>query len=121
MPGFKFYRGNWKKSKWIRYDVTDIVLIPSMPGCYVIYLNDQLTYIGQSTNVRKRLENHGIRIGYGAAIFTPWGTATEVWFKVRFSSEYGDWAMRELRLIKRIQPPANCIGSIKKREMNAVS
>src|ERR1700687_4512111 len=67
------------------------------------------------TALRKRLYTHKIRISYGVGYVTAWGWFRSVTIKVRFGTRYGDWAMREARLINRLQPPLNCVGSIKKR------
>lgn len=103
-------------SKWHTYDIATLCMsLPREPACYVIYLDGVLSYVGQSTDFAKRISMHGIRPGYGNSIATKWGYFTSVVVKARFSSRYGDWAMRELRLIKRLQPPLNCAGSIRKR------
>lgn len=104
-----------KSSKWVVFEGTEPYLMPNSPGCYVIYLDGLLSYIGQSSNIRKRFQNYQIRQGYSSLIFTPWGQFESVITKVHFGDKYGDWAMRELRLIKRLQPQLNCVGSTKKR------
>jgi excinuclease UvrABC nuclease subunit len=94
--------------RWISFNDDQQQDIPGVPGCYVIYLDGALTYIGQSCNVRDRIRSHGIRgFRYSAWIKTPWGNARNVRIKVRPSSRYGDWAMIELRLIKRLRPAGN--------------
>ncbi len=106
-----------RKSQWVfyRYDISDTWDICASPGCYVIYLDDKVGYIGQSTDVRKRIQNHGIRYGYSNHLITPWGKFLSVSAKVRYGVKLGDWAMREVRLISRLQPRFNCAGSTKKR------
>jgi len=102
--------------KWITCDPSLAFTIPALPACYVVYLDGEIKYIGQSTNVRKRLQNYNIRCGYGGGYITPWGYFDNVRVKIKISTKYGDWAMRELRLINRLQPPLNCVGSVKRRQ-----
>ncbi len=96
-------------------NLADTGLIQNTPGVYVIYGDDQILYIGQSSDVGKRILNHRIRYSYSNYILTPWGKHLSIKIKVSYSKRYGDWAMRELRLIKKIQPPHNCVFSTKKR------
>jgi excinuclease UvrABC nuclease subunit len=102
--------------RWITFEfnIEPMNLLKS-PAVYVVYGDGRLLYIGQSMDVQKRIDSHDIRYGYSNKIHTPWGSYDQVKIKVRYSSKYGDWAMRELRLIKRIQPPFNCVGSVRKR------
>lgn len=82
----------------------------SEPGCYVVIASGVVQYVGSSNNVRRRMDAHGtFRWLHGAGVETPWGIFTSVHFiiKVRYSTKYGDWAMRELRLIRRLRPLLN--------------
>lgn len=88
---------------------------PAVGGCYAIYLDGKLSYIGQSVNLRSRLSSYRIRPTYGTGYFTPWGQVADVAVKVKIGHRYGDWAMRELRLIRRLQPSMNCAGSTRRR------
>lgn len=103
---------NWK----VFENLPDAVL-PDLPACYVVYLDGKLTYIGHTSNLRKRLYGgHQINFArYSHTIDTPWGFADSVRVKAHFGTRYGEWAMRELRLIHKLRPPANCVGSTKKR------
>jgi hypothetical protein len=114
-PAFQFYAKDWLGSYWIAYDFDGPWDFQPIPGVYVVYLDGQVAYVGQSTNVQKRICSYNFRYGYTTAIFTPWGQSHGLKVKVQYSRKYGDWAMKELRLIKRLQPPMNCVGSIKKR------
>lgn len=87
---------------------------PPEPACYVIYCDGKLSYVGQTTNLKKRLASYNFRYALSNNIITPWGFFRELVIKYRISRRYGDWAMTELRLIKRLQPIYNCIGSIRK-------
>ena len=112
------YSEQWDGTKWVRYNPTWPMSIPALPGCYVVYVDGKPVYVGQSKDVRKRIQGHGFRDSLGGSIFTPWGYFKECYIKVRFASKYGDWAMRELRLIHRLQPAFNCVGSTKRRKIN---
>lgn len=100
--------------RWVKYNPLED-RIESGPGCYVFYLDGQLTYIGQSADVKKRIASYRLRYGYNNCVLTPWGDAFTVHVKIRYSLRYGDWAMRELRLIKRLQPFGNCVGSVRRK------
>lgn len=106
--------GNW--IKW-QFD-THYRPLPKSPACYVVYLNGNLSYIGQTSNLFKRFAQYNIRFGFGRDIITPWGSVESVDIKYRPTRKYGDWAMIELRLIKKLQPSQNCAGSIKKRQVS---
>jgi len=115
-PIIKFYYDGWQGSRWIRYAFErGAAGILNIPACYVIYLDGALSYIGQTCEMRKRLQTYRICNSDSDGIITPWGIYRSVIIKIRYGTKYGDWAMREARLIYRIQPPLNCVGSIKKR------
>lgn len=116
-PSFQFYPADWRGSCWITIDL-GTAIAPDKPACYAIYLEGQLSYVGQTANLRKRLAGHGVEISrYSDSYKTPWGCFKLVVIKARFGTRFGDWAMRELRLIERLQPPLNCVGSIRKRAL----
>lgn len=94
-----FYGRDWKGSKWLAF--REVRRVPqSLPGCYAIYADGELVYIGQAVNVRSRLSSHGYLLNH-----TLRGRAIS--FKVRFGERAGDWAMREYRLLKRLKPNQN--------------
>ena len=101
-------------SNWmvVSFDEKQWPKIESRPGCYVVYLDGVLSYVGQSTNVRERLlRGHQIEWAkYSKRTVTPWGRFLSVIVKIAYSRRYGDWAMRELRLIARLQPHLNRAG-----------
>ncbi len=92
------------KGKWIccGFNGKRFGALP-IPGVYAIYADGKLAYIGKSVNVRKRLCEHGIRGNKGRCLF---GTF-EIGLKVKYSKRYGDWAMWELRLLRRLKPSLN--------------
>lgn len=92
-------------SRWRSYSIRPV--LPRSPGVYAIYLDGRLAYIGQSVDLRNRLSEHRIRQGYDHNVHTDWGTFKTMQIKISFSRRYGDWAMRELRLIRRLRPWAN--------------
>lgn len=116
LPSFQFYPGDWRKSKWVTYEFsTNIWKVKPIPGCYVVYADNELIYVGQSFNVSKRLLSYKFRYGYGGQIFSVFGIFNLIAVKVRYSTKFGDWAMREVRLIHKLKPRFNCVGSVKKR------
>jgi len=95
-------------SNWIRFEPDAGVCVPEVPGCYVIFGDGEVVYVGQTVNMRMRMRSHGIRIWHYSAQFkTPWGNFSELYGKRRVSKRYGDWAMVEVRLINRLNPPGN--------------
>jgi excinuclease UvrABC nuclease subunit len=109
------------KGRWTTYLFSiDPWIIPHKPGVYVIYGDGQILYIGQALDVCKRISSYQINFSHYSnnGINTPWGRSQSVKIKISFSKKFGDWAMRELRLIKKLQPKENCVLSIKKRKGN---
>lgn len=106
-------------SHWITYDASDKSKILDKPGCYVIYLDGQLSYIGQAKSAARRIGSYGIKFGYGSGIFHcvggADGQARSLLIKIRYSTRIGDWAMREIRLIRKLQPPLNYAHGGKKK------
>lgn len=115
-PSFQFYPADWRGSRWVIYDPASPTLLPPRPACYAVYLDGALSYIGQTSDIRKRIYTHKINLArYSEGSSCVWGCFDEIIVKVRFGTRLGDWAMREHRLIHRLQPPLNCIGSTRKR------
>ena len=102
-------------SYWIKCDPLNRFKLRPDPACYVIYMDGVLVYVGQTSNLRTRLSNHDFRWSYGNSIITPWGHCQKLKMKVNYGRKYGDWAMRELCLIRRLKPKFNCAFSIKTR------
>lgn len=105
-------------SRWVDVNISRNDSIPARGGVYVIYINDRIAYIGQTGNLRARIRSHQFRPTYGNSMHTPWGYFDVVYGKIKISKRFGDWAMDELRLIRRLQPPINCVGSIRKKGFN---
>jgi hypothetical protein len=117
-PAFQFYPADWRGTKWVAFNGSGCMYVPRKPACYAIYLDGVLSYIGQASDLAVRLSGHGIRQGYGSSVMTKWGPFKSVVIKARFGDRMGDWAMREIRLIHRLQPPLNCVGAARKRSAN---
>ena len=103
---------------WFRHSLDDLnSLVPRSPGTYVIFADGVPVYVGSTTNLRSRLfAGHQINFSrYSAYFDTPWGQFRDVGIAYRPSKRFGDWAMVELRLIRRLQPKFNCWGSVKRR------
>ena len=115
-PAFQFYPADWRGSRWVNFREPGAACFPRRPACYVVYLDGQLSYVGQASDLAKRISSHGIRLGYGSSYLSTWGQFKSIVVKARFCTRYGDWAARELRLIRRLQPRFNCVGSTLKRK-----
>lgn len=85
--------------------------IEHAPGCYAIYIDNQLAYIGQSVNLHLRFRRWGFCRRISDSFDTPWGLVPvgSLKVKVAYSRKFGDWAMRELRLVRRLRPRLNTI------------
>lgn len=103
----------WQRM-WHRSNPVAPPQCPAAPGCYVIYLDRQIIYIGQSENLWNRIRKYEIRL-VGDRYVTPWGIGDRVEMKYKLSSRYGDWLMREVRLIRRLQPRGNKRGNLQWR------
>ena len=82
-------------SRWVRFSLQGE--LPPLACCYCVYLDAELLYVGQTGNLRERFVYHAATKKFPQGFY----------LKVRFGDRYGDWAMRELRLIRRLQPPMN--------------
>jgi excinuclease UvrABC nuclease subunit len=109
--------------RWHLIDPTSYQQLPDLPGCYVIVVAGQPFYIGQSMSIRARFTTYRIRHSWGShrERMTPWGCFEDVVVKVKFGRRYGDWLMREARLIRRLQPVMNCVGSVRPRQRRNIA
>jgi hypothetical protein len=100
-----------KPGRWAAYDLMDgRTRLPRFAGAYALYIDGRLVYVGQSCDIANRFSEHAIRLGYAKNIHTPWGTfpdTTAIVLKVKRSRVLGDWAMWEIRLIRRLRPQFN--------------
>jgi len=100
-------------SKWHRFEILPKsagFTLPAKPCVYVVYFDDHPVYVGQTNRLSNRFNEHKFRFGYGNEIITPWGDIhkrTRISLKAKFSERYGDWAMWEIRLIRKMQPKFN--------------
>lgn len=96
-----------RKSLWISFTLLDN--LPCWPCCYVIYIHRKLAYIGETESLRTRMCKHR----YGILSDLP---ESEVIIKAKLCRRYGEWAMTERRLIKRLQPPLNRKGVLSRTD-----
>lgn len=89
--------GMYRGERWISFSAPLAGRLPEYPACYVVYQGDRLLYVGKARNLRARFRTHA-----GAGVLP-----ADCWIKARFGERYGDWAMRESRLIYRLRPPLN--------------
>lgn len=87
--------------------VVTVEQLPQIPGVYALYENDELVYIGSTSNLFIRLICHRSTDSILQKVSK---------IKYRRSVKYGDWLMYELRLITRLQPKLNAYGKKKKLE-----
>lgn len=105
-----------KAFQWRSFTWENTYVIPSFvqgAGVYAIYLDGDLVYIGSSENLRSRVRQHGR--GFHGNIFTTkletqFGNCNRVTFKIKLARRFGEWPMREMRLIRRLKPCGNSRG-----------
>jgi hypothetical protein len=100
----------WRPGVWRSFSPFDADGLPQLPAVYAIYFDGELVYIGQTSNLRGRFKSHNVRHGYARNFHTPWGSlpgTAAITAKAKPSRRYGDWAMIELRLIRRLRPRLN--------------
>jgi hypothetical protein len=109
-------------SKWKKYGLMpDKSIFPNRACVYAIYFDNELVYVGQSTSLSNRFSGHAFRYGYAKNIHTPWqdvSSSTKIDIKAKFSEKLGDWAMWEIRLIRRLKPLFNTHHRNKRPEAN---
>jgi hypothetical protein len=107
---------------WRKFAVADPGhIVPELAACYAIFGDGRLVYVGSTENLAERMQGHGFKLArYSNTIHTAWGAFANVIIKYRASLKYGDWAMVELRLIRRLQPTGNRRGIRKVRAANRI-
>lgn len=93
---------DYKKERrclWFTFKGSD--QLPQWACCYAVYIDDELVYIGQTENLMCRFQQHRAK---GIVKGVPWGS---FYIKAKLPRRYGEWAMTELRLIKRLRPRLN--------------
>lgn len=104
-------------SNWTTIDFVSDLYFQNAPGVYAIYIDGVLVYIGSTNNIKSRMCQHQICLArYSNSVVTPWGYFTDVKIKIRRSQCFGDWAMIELRLIRKLRPRFNYRG-VKRKEV----
>ena len=80
-------------------------------GCYAVYHDGQLVYIGSSVSLPKRVQQYVVTSPRKRAQNVNGGArrvdGVVVTVKVTGSRRRGDWLMREYRLIQRLKPRDN--------------
>lgn len=96
--------------RWFGFDPIYLDGVPAAAGVYVIFIDGVAVYVGQSANIRGRLQQHRFNWGYDGEIKTPWASYEsdrKLTGRAKISRRFGDWAMWELRLIRRLRPAFN--------------
>jgi len=90
---------NYIGARWLAMSPYAMKL-PMLACCYVFFFDGVAVYVGQTSNLRERMSDH--RRG----ILTQ-ANGRAVSMKVHPGYRYGDWMMREVRLIRRLRPIFN--------------
>lgn len=95
------------------------IAMPYAPAVYIAMEGKRVIYVGQTGNFRKRIPAHNIVFNPAEMTwFTPWGEFKDFRIKVSTGGLYGSWAMRELRLIKKLKPEFNCLHGTRAKKAN---
>lgn len=90
-------------SRWERYELEDCEP-ENFPAVYVMYFDGMPLYVGSTRFLRKRIFQHAVNYRhYCNGILSPWGEFDTFWMKYRKEKQYGESAMAELRLIKKLR------------------
>ena len=105
--------GKWwwytPKHKWLEiHGPHTPAAMPQVPACYALVLDGEVVYVGQTLNLQNRFYSHQIKHDRKGNWLTKWGVLPgDLRLKVKFGQRFGDWCMREARLIDRLQPRFN--------------
>lgn len=98
-------------SKWQKFCIfPDKEKMHNDPCVYAVYFDNDLVYVGSTNRLSNRFAGHSFRFGYAKVIITPWceiSQDTRITIKARKTKLIGEWAMREIRLIHRLNPVMN--------------
>jgi len=84
--------------------------LSGFPGNYIVFLPDNQMYIGESSNVRKRLKGHVRMARYSNTWNTTWGSFGILEVAVRKEQFPFERMAVEAWLIARLKPNLNKIG-----------
>lgn len=87
-----------RRRLWFTYGLHNL---PEWPCCYVVFIDGALVYVGQTENAKVRFSAHRAKGVVRGIEFS------RVTIKLKLPRKYGEWAMTELRLIKRLRPLLN--------------
>lgn len=86
-------------SLWNKFDGAELFNLPNRPCCYVIYIGGKVAYVGSTENLKARMAKHFF-------VNRGWPTHDFI-LKAKFPRRLGEWAMTEIRLIRRLKPELN--------------
>lgn len=81
---------------------------PAAAAVYVVYVDSSLYYVGSTNNLDVRMRSSWCRKDKD-----PHMREATIDIKFSLSIKYGDWLMKEARLIQRLGPRANVINNPK--------
>jgi excinuclease UvrABC nuclease subunit len=95
-------------ARWISFNPLKPNNLPPHAACYAISVDGRVVYVGQTLNLRSRFYSHRLAKRGDIVCSPSWGElGSSVSMKAKFGQKYGDWAMREARLISRLKPRFN--------------
>ncbi len=108
-------------SYWVaHYPIGSVGKFEPKAAVYVIYDRKLgLIYIGETTNMRARMQQHGFVLSRYSLTYrsVQFGFITDPTIKVKYARRLGQEAMWERRLIRSLQPSRNQRGITKAEAM----
>lgn len=97
-------------SLWSEHNPLSLSGVANQPCVYCVKIDGIVVYVGSTRRFRSRFYEHKFRYGYWKNIILPWcdiSLGQELSVKIKKSVRYGDWAMDEIRLIRKLRPVFN--------------
>ncbi len=88
-------------SRWVAvHSVQKFRGWPPIGAVYVVFRDGRPVYVGQTCDLRRRM------CGHRSSPVCPWAPMDGLVVKYRAGKRYGEWAMAELRLLRRFDLPS---------------
>ena len=106
-----------KKGKWYRFKLTEEwhSSIPNnvrFAGNYIIIFPDGNVYIGESSDIHRRLLEHISMARYSSCWKTRWGNYPKMQIAIRKEKSSFERKMLECRFINRLKPSLNKVSGV---------
>ena len=98
------------KKLWSEHNPLSLSKVNNDPCVYCVKIDGIVVYVGSTRRFRSRFYEHKFRYSYGKTVILPWceiNVGQTLTVKIKQSRKYGDWAMDEIRLIRKLKPIYN--------------